>query len=197
MSPYSGQLGFAQNAGVPAFDKVARDVAAASNTGNIESDVPRCADAALASLKADYPEQYKAWIAAGSTDADIIQAFASECERLYRAGEVPPKKKTNWLLWGGLGALAVAGVIVVASKTKENPAYGLSNPIPSGRRRLTKAQVVRMWREDVKPGIVARYGSKDRAALAESWNEYTDMLCKEGLITQSQYETWSAPNDAR
>ena len=27
----------------------------------------------------------------------------------------------------------------------------------------------------------------------EAWNNYTDALCKDGLITVKQYETWANP----
>ena len=33
----------------------------------------------------------------------------------------------------------------------------------------------------------------DYVAKREFFNNYTDMLCKEGVITSKQYETWSNP----
>ena len=33
----------------------------------------------------------------------------------------------------------------------------------------------------------------DTIAKRESWNDYTDMLCKEGDITMNQYNNWSNP----
>jgi hypothetical protein len=33
----------------------------------------------------------------------------------------------------------------------------------------------------------------DKPALREAWNNYTDRLCKEGRITQRQYDTWLNP----
>lgn len=35
----------------------------------------------------------------------------------------------------------------------------------------------------------------DKPALREAWNNYTDMLCKDGRITQHQYDTWLNPFD--
>ena len=33
----------------------------------------------------------------------------------------------------------------------------------------------------------------DYVAKREFFNNYTDMLCKDGVITSKQYETWSNP----
>ena len=33
----------------------------------------------------------------------------------------------------------------------------------------------------------------DWPARSEAWNNYTDMLCKDGQITSKQYETWAHP----
>lgn len=35
--------------------------------------------------------------------------------------------------------------------------------------------------------------SPDLPALREVWNNFTDMLCKDGRITQRQYDTWLNP----
>ena len=35
--------------------------------------------------------------------------------------------------------------------------------------------------------------ANDRIAIEESWNNYTDMLCKDGEITARQYDTWIHP----
>lgn len=37
------------------------------------------------------------------------------------------------------------------------------------------------------------YGEGDKVALREAWNNYTDSLCKDGMITERQYETWTNP----
>jgi hypothetical protein len=33
----------------------------------------------------------------------------------------------------------------------------------------------------------------DNVAKCEAWNNYTDALCKERLISSKQYNTWSNP----
>ena len=33
----------------------------------------------------------------------------------------------------------------------------------------------------------------DTIAKAEAWNDYTDMLCKDGEITVNQYNNWTNP----
>lgn len=48
------------------------------------------------------------------------------------------------------------------------------------------------FREFIEPVIVRRYPS-DRIALYEAWNNWTDSLCKSGLISQKQYDNWSNP----
>ena len=35
--------------------------------------------------------------------------------------------------------------------------------------------------------------SRDKAALREAWNNFTDALCKNRYITAKQYDTWSNP----
>jgi len=35
---------------------------------------------------------------------------------------------------------------------------------------------------------------KDRPMRRQAWNDHTDLLCKTGLITTHQYETWSHPS---
>jgi len=34
---------------------------------------------------------------------------------------------------------------------------------------------------------------KDEFAVCEAWNDFTDALCKQGTITEKQYDTWSNP----
>lgn len=36
-------------------------------------------------------------------------------------------------------------------------------------------------------------GSTDKPMRAEAWNNWTDSLCKQGLITLRQYESWTHP----
>jgi len=36
-------------------------------------------------------------------------------------------------------------------------------------------------------------GKKDHVACSQCFNDFTDMLCKDGLITQDQYDNWTNP----
>lgn len=66
--------------------------------------------------------------------------------------------------------------------------------------RMTKAQVTADFRKYYMPAIRAEYeqdGKPDYVARAEAWNNYTDMLCKEGRISTHQYNTWTCPFDRR
>lgn len=62
--------------------------------------------------------------------------------------------------------------------------------------KMTKAQVVAEFKEFVLPQVKVMYeqdGRMDRCARREAWNDYTDMLCKDRLITPHQYDTWVHP----
>ena len=58
---------------------------------------------------------------------------------------------------------------------------------------MTKAEAVKnfkdIWKQETK-------GSRfyyDTIAKREAFNNYTDRLCKEGVITKKQYENWDQP----
>ena len=55
---------------------------------------------------------------------------------------------------------------------------------------MTKAEAVKMFRE-----LYKRWGGRraDSIAKREEWNNWTDSLCKDGLITLKQYENWGQP----
>lgn len=62
---------------------------------------------------------------------------------------------------------------------------------------MTKRQATRHFRQFILPEVVAHYeqgGRPDESARAEAWNNWTDALCKEGAITQHQYDTWTMSN---
>jgi len=49
---------------------------------------------------------------------------------------------------------------------------------------------------DILPFIQDEYeedGEPDWPARREAWNNWTDMLCKDGLISDWQYNNWSQP----
>ena len=60
--------------------------------------------------------------------------------------------------------------------------------------RHTKAQVLDQFRYNWKVSTISNPALKtDTVAKREAWNDFTDMLCKEGDITMNQYNNWSNP----
>ena len=58
----------------------------------------------------------------------------------------------------------------------------------------TKAAALQQFRYNWKVITIAYPNLKgDTVWKREEWNNFTDMLCKEGYITEKQYETWSNP----
>jgi len=62
---------------------------------------------------------------------------------------------------------------------------------------MTKQEALAEFNDQVKPHVVARYGPDDKVALSEAWNNFTDMLQKDGQITAHQYDTWGNPIQMR
>jgi len=62
--------------------------------------------------------------------------------------------------------------------------------------RLTKKTALSIFKEELKRRIESGnwiYYNTDVAAKREAWNNYTDSLYKDGMITERQYDTWSNP----
>ena len=59
------------------------------------------------------------------------------------------------------------------------------------RHKMTKADVVTHCREVFRENPTQFRG--DVIAKREFFNDYTDSLCKNGVITDHQYNTWSNP----
>ena len=60
--------------------------------------------------------------------------------------------------------------------------------------RTTKAQALSQFRYNWKVATLANPSLKDDViAKREDWNNFTDMLCKAGDITENQYNNWSNP----
>ena len=58
----------------------------------------------------------------------------------------------------------------------------------------TKAAVLQQFRYNWKVTSLQNPLLKDDViAKREEWNNFTDALCKEGYITEKQYETWTNP----
>lgn len=60
---------------------------------------------------------------------------------------------------------------------------------------MTIAEAFAAWRDEIRPLVVADYGDDDMPALSESWNDYTDALCKDGKLTGLQYHYCPAHDD--
>lgn len=52
------------------------------------------------------------------------------------------------------------------------------------------------WESEIKPIVIAQYCADDMPALSESWNDYTDSLCKDGDLSTLQYHYCPAWDDA-
>ena len=62
---------------------------------------------------------------------------------------------------------------------------------------ITFDQACEIFREDILPYVIERYesdGIKDGPARRETWNNWTDSLCKNGQISDWQYANWSHPS---
>ena len=57
--------------------------------------------------------------------------------------------------------------------------------------KVTKVQILREFKDVVKG--YAPEMRKDAPMMREAWNNYTDSLCKDGIITESQYNNWTSP----
>ena len=58
---------------------------------------------------------------------------------------------------------------------------------------MTKKEALQEFRAYILPAVVAQYGKDDRPAISEAWCNFTDYLCKDGIITRHQDETWTNP----
>lgn len=61
---------------------------------------------------------------------------------------------------------------------------------------ITLAQAFANWNEDIRPMVVEMFGENDDPAMSESWNDYTDSLCKDGELCALQYHYCPSYDDA-
>ena len=54
---------------------------------------------------------------------------------------------------------------------------------------MTNEEVITYFNENIRPSVERMYGPDDTVAINESFNDWTDGLCKDGIITQEQYNT--------
>ena len=65
---------------------------------------------------------------------------------------------------------------------------------PDSKKPMTKAEALKLFRFIYKiKAIENGYRRGDEVAKRTEWNDYTDALCKDGLITSKQYDTWDSP----
>jgi len=61
---------------------------------------------------------------------------------------------------------------------------------------ITWKEAVEQFNENILPQVQKEFeqdGIKDIPARSEAWNNWTDSLCKDELISDWQYENWSHP----
>jgi len=64
------------------------------------------------------------------------------------------------------------------------------------KRFLTKREVIDLFRTTVLPGIRLKYeqdGKIDKVARREEWNNFTNMLNEDGLLSDYAYDNWAYP----
>lgn len=60
----------------------------------------------------------------------------------------------------------------------------------------TKIKITKLEALDQFKEIYADYikeNKDDKIAIRTAWNDYTDMLLKDGILIEDQYNTWSQP----
>jgi hypothetical protein len=61
---------------------------------------------------------------------------------------------------------------------------------------MTKKDAVKIFNENILPAVKQLYekdGQKDLIARKEAWNNMTDSMHRDGLISSKQYNSWSSP----
>ena len=62
--------------------------------------------------------------------------------------------------------------------------------------KLTKKTALAIFKEELTEATqngTWTFSKSDVTAKREAWNNYTDGLCKDGMITEHQYDTWANP----
>ena len=63
---------------------------------------------------------------------------------------------------------------------------------------MTRDEAIEDFITTVLPAVVEEYeqdGIIDEPARSEAWNNFTDYLCKDDLISDWQYNNWSQPDE--
>jgi len=61
---------------------------------------------------------------------------------------------------------------------------------------VNRQEAIREFKETILPLLKELYeedGEVDWIARRQGWNDWTDMLCKDGIITEAQYDRWDNP----
>ena len=58
---------------------------------------------------------------------------------------------------------------------------------------MTRLEAIREFNETIRLEVIRQYGKTDKPAMRQAWNDWTDALCKDGRITQRQYDRWLGP----
>mgnify|MGYP003644666296 FL=1 len=61
---------------------------------------------------------------------------------------------------------------------------------------ITREEAIFGWQESILPFVTEQYeqdGEPDYVARSESFSNYADMLCKNGDISDWQYNNWTHP----
>lgn len=57
--------------------------------------------------------------------------------------------------------------------------------------KITKLEALDQFKEIYADFLKENWD--DKIAIRTAWNDYTDMLLKDGILTENQYNTWSQP----
>lgn len=55
---------------------------------------------------------------------------------------------------------------------------------------MNQLEARKIFKRDVRPSVIERYGKNDQAAISEAWGIWLDGLCRDGIISMRQYETF-------
>lgn len=58
---------------------------------------------------------------------------------------------------------------------------------------MIKSEAIKEFYRDILPEVYKAYGKRDKPAICEAWNNFTDALQKDDRITEEQYNNWSNP----
>ncbi len=59
----------------------------------------------------------------------------------------------------------------------------------------TIQEIFEEWTDEIRPGVIEQYSADDIPALSESWNDFTDMRCKDGALSPTLYHYCPAYDD--